>query len=453
MAVANETGGPMLLPFECLAYRIADGRLLPCWLGEADEPFVSAVLESVAGFAGLQVGDAEIVAPAALASAARASRMPVRIAEAIWAIERRRWETKVDAPVDPEALRDVVFELAVRLPRDEALAEAGRRLGIASEVVAGSLFADRQIRRILVAPDERSRPADVVARYNLALAQALLARSMEVQASIRGDATAIVAAAKRDGLLARFEVADEGTRLTLAGPLALFHDTAKYGRMLARFVPSLVAASSWSLRARVTLGPQSAELALDHHGAIAFPSTLPAAPDGRLARRVARMLRAAGVQVDLHPAVVRAGTALVVPDFALELPGGRVLVDVVPFSTPEYLDGKLSAIEEVGAPMLVCVDARYVSAASRFVVPYRDEIDPFALYAAALRLLDEPVTASCGPSPSSSRTPSSPLGASPDGAPASPPLPSPARGASAPPRSWRAPTRSAPAVEATRTRA
>jgi len=33
----------MLLPFECLAYTIVDGRLLPTWLGEADEPFVAAI--------------------------------------------------------------------------------------------------------------------------------------------------------------------------------------------------------------------------------------------------------------------------------------------------------------------------------------------------------------------------------------------------------------------------
>ncbi len=424
----------MLLPFDCLAYKVMDGRVLPSWLGEADEAFVASVLECVADFAGLPVGDADAVAPSALARAAQAAKMPVRIAEAIWAIERRRWDTKIDAPVEPQALRDLVFELGARLPRDEALAEAARRLAIASGVVVGSLFADRQTRRLLVAPEQPVRPLDVVARYNLALAQALLARSMEVQATIRGDAAAIIAAAKRDGLLARFDVDGDVTRLTLAGPLAIFHDTAKYGRLIARFVPALVAAPAWSIRARVTLGPQSAELCLDHQGAIAFAATIPAAPDGRLARRVARALRAAGVSVDLNPPVVRAGASLVIPDFALESPHGRVLVDIVPFATPEYLDCKLAAIEQVGVPMLVCVDERFVSKASPFIVAYRGEVDPFALYAAALRALGEPVMpsyeASTVPRPSSPPPPSASSRS--DAPPEEPPPGGPSPGGSSP---------------------
>lgn len=422
----------MLLPVDALAYRVEAGRLLPTWLGAADEPFVEKMLVELGELAGLQAGEADVVAPALLARTARESKMPARVAEAIWAIERRRWDAKIDAPVEPEALRDVVFELAVRLPRDEAVAEAAKTLGIAREVVIGSLFADRQARRVLVRPDQPARPADVVARYNLALAQALLARSMEVEATLHGDAAAVVAAAKRDGLLARFAVDGRGTRLTLTGPLAIFHDTAKYGRMIARFVPALVAAPSWSLRARVAIGPQSAELALDRHGAIAFASTLPAAPDGRLARRVARALRTAGVGVDLHPAVVRARDTLVVPDFALELPNGRVLVDVVPFATPEYLDCKLAAIREIDVPMLVCVHERFVAAPSPSIVPYRGEIDAFALYAAALRALDAAVIPSFGPSSSSFCSPSSSRSSSPSSSPCGasgepPSLPAPSR--------------------------
>jgi predicted nuclease of restriction endonuclease-like RecB superfamily len=388
----------MLLPFDCLAYRITEGRLLPSWLGEADEPFVASVLDAATELVGLQVAEADLVAPNILARAARAAKMPLRIAEALWVIERRRWDARVDAPIEPEALRDLVFELASRLPREAAIAEAARRLGIASEMVVGSLFADRQTRRVLAPPEQRSDPAELVARYNLALVQALLARSMEIDATIVGDASAIAVAAKRDGLLARFDVEGETTHLTLTGPLALFHDTVKYGRMIARFVPALVTAPSWSLTARVTLGPRSADLALDHNGAIAFGSTLPAAPDGRLARRVARALRSVGVRVDLHPAAVRAGSSLVLPDFALEWSrfprSTRVLVDVVPFATPEYLACKLESIAALDEPMLVCVDERFASIQSPSLLPYRSEIDAFALYAAARRAVDATITPS-----------------------------------------------------------
>ena len=421
----------MLLPFECLAYTIVDGRLLPTWLGEADEPFVAAVLDSVAALAGLSVGEAELVAPGALARVAREAKMPVRVAEALWAIERRRWEARIDAAVDPEALREVVFELAARHPREAAISEAARRFGIAGDLVVGSLFADRKVRRVLVAPDRPPHPRDLVARYNLALAQALVARSMEVEATIAGDASTVARAAKRDGLLVRFDAEGETMRLTLTGPLAIFHDTAKYGRMIARFVPALMAAPSWSLRARVTLGDRSAVLALERDGAIAFASTVPAAPDGRLARRVARALRSAGVRVDLHPEPVRAGSTLVLPDFALEWSAQRVLVDVVPFATPEYLECKLAAAAALGVPMLVCVDARFISVESPAVVPYRGAIDAFSLYAAALRAASGGLRPSPSPSSGLSPSPSSELSSS----PSSELSPSPSSGLSSSPSS------------------
>jgi uncharacterized protein len=359
---------------------------------------VSSVLDAVSVLDGLQVGDADIITSGNLGRVAREAKVPVRIAEALWAIERRRWDTEIDAPVDPEALRDILFELAARLPREDAIAVAARRLGVAREAIVGSLHADRQVRRLLVAPAERTRPADLIARYNLALVQALLARSMEVHATISGDSAPIAAAAKRDGLLAQFDVGRETTSLSLTGPLAIFHDTAKYGRMIARFIPSLVAMPSWSLRARVMLGEASAAFELGHGGAIAFAATVSAAPDGRLARRVARALRSAGIRVDLHPPVVQAGRSFVVPDFSLEWPGGRVLVDVVPFATPEYLASKLETVAALDEPMLVCCDERFASVASPCVVPYRGEIDALALAAAALGALERRVSASYVPS-------------------------------------------------------
>jgi predicted nuclease of restriction endonuclease-like RecB superfamily len=381
----------MLLPLDCVAYEVVGGRVLPTWLRAEDEPFVAAVLEAVWPLAGLSAGEAEIAADTALWQLTRRARLPRRVGEALWNIERRRWEVRVESPVEPEVLRDVLFELSARLGREEAIAEAARRLAIPSEVVVGSLFADRPSRRLLRPPPVRARPSDLMARYNLAIAQSLLARSMELSASIDGDRSAVVSAAKRDGLLVRFEASGDGdaTAIEIAGPLALFHDTAKYGRSIARFVPALLAASRWSLCARVTLGSRSAELQLESEGAVAFPAVLPAAPDGRLARRVARKLRTVGVRVDPAPGVLRAGSTLVVPDFAIEWSCRRVFVDVVPFATPEYLARKREAVAKIGHAMLVCVDERHAPLEAPWVVPYRREIDPWALYAAAQRLVGD----------------------------------------------------------------
>jgi predicted nuclease of restriction endonuclease-like RecB superfamily len=236
--------------------------------------------------------------------------------------------------------------------------------------------------------------------------QSLLARSMDLEATVIGDASTVITSAKRDGLLARFDQVGDAMRLSLTGPLSLFHDTQKYGRSIARFVPSLLASPHWSLRARVNLGDRSAQLHLADGGAISFARTLPAAPDGRLARRVARTLRSSGVRVDLHSPVVRSGRLLVFPDFVLSWSGARVLVDIVPFATPDYLVRKAEAVASIGEPMLVCVEERYATAkrpfgteAAPWLVSYRRQVDPWALFAAARALVDETrPLAFCSPS-------------------------------------------------------
>jgi predicted nuclease of restriction endonuclease-like RecB superfamily len=295
---------------------------------------------------------------------------------------------EVDAPAEPAALREVVFELAARLPRADAIGITAARFQIEPEQVVGSLFADRPSRRVLRAPRSGIAPADLVARYNLALAQTLLSRAMEVEATVAGPAEPIAIAAKRAGLLTRFEAAGEGrTRLVVAGPLALFHDTTKYGRSIGRLVPSLVAAPSWSLRARVVVAGAGSDLVLDDGGAIAFATTLPAEPDGHLARKLARALRAAGHRVDLSPPLVPCGPTLVVPDLSLRCQGRDVLVDIVPYATGPYLDAKLATVDAIASPMVLCVDARVLAANGRGpdprIVPFVQHVDPVALLVAA----------------------------------------------------------------------
>jgi predicted nuclease of restriction endonuclease-like RecB superfamily len=383
----------MLLPLDRIAYDLVGGRILPTWLRETDHPFIDAVLDAVAAFSGLTAGEVELASGKCLAAVAREHRLPPRLAEGVWAVERRRWEAKVDAVVEPEALRDVLFELAARHPREEAIAEAARRLGISAETVVQTLFADRPTRRVLTTPPARPRAVDVAARYNVAVAQSLVARSMELEATLGADRSAVLAAAKRDGLLAQFEDLGEEMRVKLAGPLCIFRATARYGRSIARFLPTLLAATSWTVRARIMLGTGAAELELASSGAVIFPEVLPAAPDGRLARRVARALRSVGVRVDLQPPVARVGKVLVVPDFALAWSERRVLVDVVPFATPEYLASKAEIIAKIQRPMLVCVDGRYASLKAPWLLPYRGEVDPWVVLAAAQRLALEEIAA------------------------------------------------------------
>ena len=71
------------------------------------------VVEVLAGFAGKAkdsglikasplVQEVDLVAESQFPALAHAKRGSSRIAEAIWALERKRWEAEVDAPVSPD---------------------------------------------------------------------------------------------------------------------------------------------------------------------------------------------------------------------------------------------------------------------------------------------------------------------------------------------------------------
>lgn len=379
-----------MLPFDSLSYRVDSAGLIhPRWLSEPDEPYVEAVLDTIHAFDGLTVHEVEILAEAQFPQLARERRASSRVAESIWALERRRWEVEVDAPVDPETVRTIVFDSAATMPREEALAQAALALGLTPAVVAASLFADRQSRRRYRAPVRRAEPADMVARYNLAVVQTLLTRAMSIDATTNGDPRGIAAAAKRDGLVTCLTpVANGALGLSLVGPMALLHDTAKYGRSIARFVPSLVVAKEWSLRASLSLFTRNVRLVLDHRSPVALASGAATVTAAYLARRTIRTLRNAGVEVDLQPPTLRAGGALVVPDFALEWHADgaahRVNVDVLPFATDEHLAAKLEMIGALEEPMVVCVDERYAGTVrSPAIVPYRRVLDAWTLLSAA----------------------------------------------------------------------
>ncbi len=385
-----------MLPKSALELRIVDGKLIPTWLTEADEPFSADVLDVLRELDGRSALEANATARALLAPIARRHGFSPRVADALWTVEGRRWESRIDAPIDPELLRDVVFELAAKLPHEHAIREAAQRVGIAEDAVRLWLFADRKNRRVLVAPKEPTTAKDLVLRYNLAVAQTLLLRAMDVEATVCGDVERIATVAKREGLIASFVPLGDATRIELSGPMAILHETSKYGRGLARFVPALVATKRWSLRARIFLeAEQAAWLELDSKGPIGFAQTLPGSLDGRIARMLARVLKKtrSGLAIELDTPVLRIDDVVIVPDFALVGERGRVLVDVIPFATEEFLARKVEAARRAPLPMLLCVDARYVpppkpnTPEDVVVLRYRGAIDPFAILTAADRVL------------------------------------------------------------------
>lgn len=378
----------MALSVAELTYRLEGGRVEPFWLGPNDEAWVEEAHEAMLSASGLSVDEADDVVRPRLARIARRVAVSARVLFALWTLERRRWELVIASPVPPVVLRDVVFDLAAKHPHDEALELAATRFRVHPAEIVPALFADRRGRRLLAAPPDSPRAAETVIRYNLAVAEALVARSMEIEAFVRDDVARIAGFAKRLGLVAWCEQQGEALRLSLSGPLALFHETTKYGRLLARFVPALASAPAWSLRAHVVLGEKSGWLELDDAGPLGRLHAFPGDVESTVVRRVARALRRGGHAWKVEDAeLVHVEGAIVVPDFALASEGRRVLVDVVPFATPEHLARKVDLARKMRGRMLLCVDARFAPPEPMpFVVRYRGAVDAADLVEAAERI-------------------------------------------------------------------
>jgi predicted nuclease of restriction endonuclease-like RecB superfamily len=135
---------------------------------------------------------------------------------------------------------------------DELKIEPGR--------VVGSLFADLKDENRMLRFDDLD-PQRLLDRYNVALAQAVLLRSVLVQAEVRHEPPAryrqLFRWLKFHRLMYRVEgsMAD-GYALAIDGPLSLFSATNKYGLQMALFLPALLLCRDFRLDAELRWGPR-----------------------------------------------------------------------------------------------------------------------------------------------------------------------------------------------------
>ena len=135
-----------------------------------------------------------------------------------------------------------------------------RELGVAPGALLGSLFADlRDENRLLRFEDITAQR--LIDRYNVALAQAVLLRSVLVRAEVRNEKPAryrqLFRRLKFHRLLYRVEGGmRDGYVFHIDGPLSLFSATTKYGLQVAWFLPALLHCEDFRLDAELRWGPK-----------------------------------------------------------------------------------------------------------------------------------------------------------------------------------------------------
>jgi predicted nuclease of restriction endonuclease-like RecB superfamily len=188
-----------------------------------------------------------------------------------------RAEFEIVADVPPEELREKVFSAAAdyrqqmrtvasgqahraRFQREEVLSAVAEELKLDPDAVLKGLFADlRDENRLLRFEDITAER--LIDRYNVALAQAILLRSVLVKAEVRREDPAryrqLFRRLKFHRLLYRVEGSmRDGFVFHIDGPLSLFSATTKYGLQVAYFLPALLHCVDFRLEAELRWGPK-----------------------------------------------------------------------------------------------------------------------------------------------------------------------------------------------------
>lgn len=341
--------------------RVDHGEVLPRFLGIEDHGWLRALLDEFHRFTGRPRRELD-----------RRLREPLPC----WSPTGKRalasltlsrlCKDREHAPVKPREARRELFGAGARYPgRPElALNAAALSLGVSSDAVHASLFADLPDERRLARPPRDLSPGELALRTNLGTARTILYRSSSVRIEIFGNARAIVRHARLRGLICtvRPSSGDDACQLEVSGPFALFRRTLVYGRALGELVPLLCWCNQFRIHAECLIDGQAATLTLQSGDPI-FPSREPRTFDSKLEQRFAREFAKHAADWDLarEPEPVEADGTLIFPDFALwrrDRPRRRWLLEIVGFWTPDYLRHKLARLRAARlSNLIVCIDA------------------------------------------------------------------------------------------------
>ncbi|MFK7930340.1 MAG: DUF790 family protein [Myxococcota bacterium] len=294
-------------------------------------------------------------------------------------LDRSKFE--VISPLPPVELRSRVFRAAreagplaldagllERSTADDVLSTVAAELGVTAQVIADALYSDLRDEERLVAcevPD----PEWLLHRYNVALVQALLLRSSQVRLKLHKASTPrlrqLFRYVKFHQLMHLATKKGDWLEVVLDGPTSLFAQSSKYGMELATFFPAvLLQDGPWELDATVlwTKAKHRKTMVLTHeHGLKSHYTDRGAYQTREQANFEERWnakdrdwsLKSGSKPIDLG------GKAILVPDYTLRHPDGRVAhLEICGFWSFEALEKKLNLLARYGPGNVIVAVSR-----------------------------------------------------------------------------------------------
>ena len=324
-----------------------------------------------------------------------------------------RCEFETAAPADPEEIRRKVFLEARKfqpvLPDSEnkrqILELAAEEFGSDAQTIFANLYADLSAQQKMT-KFESIAPKDLLERYNLAQAQALLYKCVEMKIRIApSDAAnyrAIFGWIKHFGLIhSIIGNPTNGYEIRLTGAASLFHRSQKYGIQMSVFLPALLLCKNWKMSAEISQkekGNVFYELTSEQTELTSCYFDEPEYENPDLQKLLKNWEKAANNWVlKENRQVIDLGKTAFVPDLVLISPNGEeVYLDVTGFWTPKSLQKRLEEFAAANFTKFILAASQELRGSreeplwtSENVVFYKTKIEPRVLIETAEKLLIE----------------------------------------------------------------
>lgn len=323
---------------------------------------------------------------------------PTRRSDAFCKLLDDACEYDKDASRQAAKLRGRVFGLAA--PNHPLVGQADELFGhdalLAKEQIASTLklswaeiearlFADViEFHRLVTPPPDELDAAALLSRYNVAQTQAALYGAVSMTIWAKEDFKAILRFAKLARLMHSIQRRGDEYVFRFSGAATIVRGTKRYGVHFAQFLTGLLAAKNWRMQAKIQgPGNQSFSLRLTCRDGLRSNVAVDEFDSQTEQSFADRWLKqdTHGWLLTREATILHERQSVFIPDFAIRHRDyGEVLLEIIGFWTPEYLQSKAATLEQFrdAAPLLLAIAASQDQTIPNLGIPhviYKKELD------------------------------------------------------------------------------
>jgi hypothetical protein len=359
-----------MLTSDLLRTRIRDGRVVPEYLDVDDADARKRAEQLVEIFRAHRGGPKAPIDDAVDKVVGHGTDYLIWRGLAKLLMDRSEFETV--SAVEPGEIREAVFDLAARQgpvtseqERETIFAQVAEQLDVAPNEVSEGLYADLAERQLLTSFDDIG-PAELLERYNVALAQAVLYKAVRLDIELRGTdpnrLRYLFQLLKFNRLMHRASRIEDGYQIVVDGPASLFKRSRKYGIRMARFLPALLLLDDWSLTATLDWDDEERECCVDSaQGLVSHYSA-----KGQWVAEEEQYFEERFDEHDTDWSLEREARIVDLPDnqvlvtdYVLRAEDGReVWLEIVGFWRLAYLERRIEMLGAVDVPLVLVVSER-----------------------------------------------------------------------------------------------